>query len=74
MVRGTGFEPVAPTVSKYGHIQIGCNCQKFEWWTTPEAEKFARENGYTDAQIEEYRSYIELFLKVGKKAAEEKAK
>ena len=52
--------------AKKGHIQIGCQCKPFAWWESDEAIKFAKENDYTDAQIEEYRVYVELFKKVGK--------
>jgi hypothetical protein len=54
------------TNSKKGHIQIGCKCNKFRWWLGKEALAYALENGYTKAQIKEYREYVKLFIKVGK--------
>ena len=50
------FEP------KKGFIQIGCNCQTPEWWLSSEGEEFARDNGYSDADIAEYRLYVHLFI------------
>jgi hypothetical protein len=53
------------TNAKSGHIQIGCKCATFDWWEK-NGEAFAKENGYTPEQIEEYRAYVALFRKVGK--------
>jgi hypothetical protein len=53
------------TNCKKGHIQIGCKCETFAWWKK-NGPKFAKENGVTPDEIEEYRAYIELFCKVGK--------
>ena len=53
------------TNCKRGHIQIGCMCQTFEWWQK-NGEKEAEKQGFTKAEIEEYRAYIELFIKIGK--------
>ena len=52
--------------AKYGFIQIGCRCETFKWWTSKEAEAFAKSSGYTPTQIKEYREYIKLFTKIGK--------
>lgn len=51
--------------AKFGHIQIGCKCATFDWWQK-EGEAFGKENGFTDAEIEEYRHYVDLFVKIGK--------
>ena len=40
-----------------GWWQIGCKCQRFEWWTGSEGRAFARANGYTS---EEYEAGIKL--------------
>ena len=53
------------TNAKKGHIAIGCECRPFKWWLK-EGERFAIVNGYTPHEIEEYRAYVELFVKVGK--------
>ena len=53
------------TNAKPGHIKIGCRCEPFEWWTTPEAEKFAIDSGYTESEREEYRHYVDLIRKLG---------
>ena len=52
--------------AKHGYIQIGCKCEKFKWWLGKEAKQFAEENGYSPAEIEEYRAYVKLFIAVGK--------
>jgi hypothetical protein len=52
--------------AKAGHIQIGCMTRPFAWWITPEADAFARANYYTEEEIKEYRSCIELMTKLGK--------
>ena len=54
------------TNCKHGHIQIGCHCHTFAWWQSKEAEALAKEQGFTPEEVEEYRAYIELFVKVGK--------
>jgi len=53
------------TNAKPGHLQIGCRCEPFAWWTTPEAEAFADEAGYTSEEKAEYRAIVELFQKIG---------
>lgn len=53
------------TNAKPGHLQIGCRCEPFAWWSTPEAEAFADEAGYTAAEKAEYRAIVELFQKIG---------
>ena len=53
------------TNAKPGHLRIGCRCEPFAWWTTPEAEVFADEAGYTAEEKAEYRAIIELFQKIG---------
>ena len=53
------------TNAKPGHLQIGCRCEPFAWWSTPEAEVFADEAGYTAAEKAEYRAIVELFQKIG---------
>ena len=54
------------TNAKQGHIQIGCRCETFLWWTSEVGINFAKQNGYTPEQIEEYRAYVALFKAVGK--------
>lgn len=54
------------TNAKHGYIQIGCKCETFQWWLSKEALAFAKESGYTAAEIEEYQEYVKLFMKVGK--------
>jgi len=53
------------TNAKPGHLQIGCRCEPFAWWSTPEAEAFADDAGYTAAEKAEYRAIVELFQKIG---------
>ena len=53
------------TNSKHGHITIGCRTETIEWWLSEEAEKFAKENGYSYGDIQEYKEYILLIKKVG---------
>ena len=52
--------------AKPGHIRIGCKCEPFDWWKTKEAERFARDNGYDDEALAEYKEYIKLFARFGK--------
>ena len=40
--------------------------QPFKWWLSKEAIALAKSEGYTPAQIKEYREYIKLFIRVGK--------
>jgi hypothetical protein len=54
------------TNSKHGHIQIGCECHPFEWWTGTEARALAKAHNFTQSEISEYEAYIELFKKIGK--------
>ena len=60
----TGSRHLA-TNAKPGHLRIGCRCEPFAWWTTPEAEVFADEAGYTAEEKAEYRAIVELFQKIG---------
>ena len=50
----------------HGYIQIGCRSEKFEWWTTPEAEEFGRKNGYTQEEITHYQAIIAFIATNGK--------
>ena len=54
------------TNCKKGHIQIGCKCATFAWWKSDAGLSLAKDNGFTEEQITEYRAYVELFEKVGK--------
>jgi hypothetical protein len=53
------------TNSKHGHITIGRKTETFDWWLSEEAEKFAKESGYSYGDICEYKEYILLIKKVG---------
>ena len=53
------------TNSKKGHLQIGCRCETFAWWQK-NGEALAKENDFTKSEIEEYREYLKLFIKLGK--------
>ena len=55
----------AATNCKYGFIQIGCICLSFAEWKKCHKE-IGKENGYTPAQIKEYKKIIDLFLAIGK--------
>ena len=50
------------THCKRGYIQIGCHCHRISTWQKRYAE-IGEKEGYTDAQIEEYGLYIDLFAK-----------
>ena len=53
------------TNAKKGHIQIGCHLKPIQWW----AENYkdvGKMEGYTEAEIEEYGAYIDLFKRLGK--------
>ena len=50
---------------KRGHIQIGCRCYTFSEWER-HGLKIAKAEGFTSAEIEEYRAYVKLFKKIGK--------
>jgi len=54
------------TNARKGHIQIGCKCAPFKWWLSKDGLAFAKDSGYTAAQIKEYRAYVKLFMAVGK--------
>jgi len=54
--------------AKPGYLQIGCRCESYLWWASKEALQFARDNGYTAAEIKEYKAYIALFKKIGRPA------
>ena len=53
------------TNSKYGHITIGCKTETIDWWLSEEAERFAKDNGYSYGDICEYKEYILLIKRVG---------
>ena len=55
----------ALTNSKHGYITIGCKTETFDWWLSEEAEKFAKEHGYSYGDIQEYKEYINLIKKIG---------
>jgi hypothetical protein len=59
------FEP------KKGFVQIGCKCETPEWWLSEKGETFAKENSYSDAEIKEYRLYVEMFIAKNKLTAGE---
>jgi len=50
---------------KHGHIQIGCQCHPFAWWSTDAALEMAKNHGFTDAEIAEYREIVALIVKIG---------
>lgn len=52
--------------AKAGYAQIGCKTAPFKWWTSPAGELFAKDHGYNEAEIREYRAIIELMQKIGK--------
>ena len=54
--------------AKPGYLQIGCRCESYLWWASKEALQFARDNGYTDKEIKEYKAYVALFKKIGRPA------
>lgn len=43
----------------------GCHELSFQEWKD-KGGKIAKENGYTEEQIAEYKHYIDLFIKIGK--------
>jgi hypothetical protein len=53
------------TNSKHGHITIKCKTETFDWWLSEEAEKLAKESGYSYGDICEYKEYILLIKKFG---------
>ena len=53
------------TNARAGHIQIGCLCHTFDWWKEHGLE-VAKKEGFTQAEIDEYTAYVELFCKIGK--------
>lgn len=53
------------TNGRRGYIQIGYQCQPFQWWIE-NVLNFAKENKFSDAEIAEYTAYIQLFCKIGK--------
>ena len=54
------------THSKQNHITIGCYTFTIKEWKT-NYKKIATENNYTDEQIEEYKSYIDLIDEADKR-------
>jgi hypothetical protein len=52
--------------AKPGHLQIGCECHPFSWWTGPKAKALARHQNFSPEEIKEYRAYIKLFKTIGK--------
>ena len=50
---------------KHGHIQIGCQCHPFAWWSTDAALEMAKNHGFTEAEIAEYREIVALIVKIG---------
>jgi hypothetical protein len=50
-------------VPKFGELQIGCICRPLAWWQENRV-RAGEENGYTPAEIEEYRLYIDLYAKL----------
>ena len=54
------------TNNEPGYIKIGCKKADFEWGLR-NGEAYARSIGFTDEQIKEYRGYVELICKQGRK-------
>ena len=54
------------TNRKHGHIQIGCYCKPFKWWLGKEALELAKKQNFSPQQIKEYRTYVKLFIAIGK--------
>jgi NDP-sugar pyrophosphorylase family protein len=55
----------AATNAKYGHIAIGCEVHTFAEWQE-QFQIIGEANGYTEAEIAEYKMIIDLFCKLGK--------
>ena len=55
----------AATNSKYGYIAIGCQVHTFAHWQA-NVEEIARDHGYTEAEVAEYRAIVDFMVKVGK--------
>jgi hypothetical protein len=55
----------AATNAKYGHIAIGCEVHTFAEWQE-QFQAIGKANGYTEAEIAEYKMIIDLFCKLGK--------
>ena len=50
------------THCKKGYIQIGCHCRRISTWQKRYVE-IGKKEDYTDAEVEEYGLYIDLFAK-----------
>ena len=55
----------ALTNSRYGHIAIGCHEHTFQYWQE-NYQTIGIANGYTQAEIEQYGLFIQIFAKIGK--------
>lgn len=55
----------ALTNSRCGHIAIGCHEHEFAYWKK-HYKAIGRANGYTEKQMSEYKTYIDLFCKLGR--------
>jgi hypothetical protein len=53
------------TNCKHGYIAIGCQIHTFAHWQT-HVESIAREHGYTEVEVAEYRSIVDFMVKFGK--------
>ena len=55
----------AVTNCRYGYLAIGCCVHTYAYWIE-HAAAIGRANGYTAAQIAEYRAIIQLMATIGK--------
>lgn len=58
----TGYLGRHPAVAAGGYIVIGCERHKFETWLD-HGEEIGKENGYSDAEIERYMTWIKIVVK-----------
>jgi hypothetical protein len=72
VVRGGTWTKIPLTVHGSRHllfrpnktdIQIGCHVHMPGWWLENHIE-IGKQEGYTDAEITEYRLYIDLFIAI----------
>ena len=53
------------TNTKPGYIATECRCKPFAWWQSKEAEDFAKDEGYDNASLKEYKAIIQLMVTAG---------
>ena len=54
-----------------GFLQIGCKCYTFKEWER-HFEAIGKTEGYSEDQIKEYKSYIDLAIQLSAKREEKK--